>query len=175
MEYVTLANGKKVEWDEFSKWSYKKQHTSLFPSNKGKVFSDEVRKRMSEGILKHRRNGIFKAPHGGEHAMARRVQTPAGVFETLKAAGEHYGVNGRYIRNWIRDGKVGFDFLSPPLNRKSTAAKSSRNAKKVATPNGVFKSISACMDFYQLSRAEIMNRVKSSEFPEYYLLGTKEN
>ena len=175
MDYVTLANGKKVDWDEFSKWNAQKQHSNLSPPNKGKVFSEEVRKRMSVGITKHRRNGIFKAPQGGEHAMSRRVQTPAGVFETLKAAGEHYGVNGRYIRNWIRDGKIGFEFLTPPLNRKSTAAKSSHNSKKVVTPNGIFKSISACMKHHQLTRIEIMKKIKSSEFPEYYLLENNVN
>ena len=52
MEYVTLANGNKVDWDEFSTWSARKQNQNINPSNKGKKFSEESKMKIRQAKQK---------------------------------------------------------------------------------------------------------------------------
>ena len=78
MEYVTLANGKKVDWDEFSRWSDSKQVRNINPPNLGKDFGDEFRQKMSAIVIASCRNGTRKKTRntGSRNGFSRGVVTP---------------------------------------------------------------------------------------------------
>ena len=117
MDYVTLANGKIVDWDEFSQWSGNKQKMSIIPPNKGRKFSEEFKEKIRQARKNEILNGTRIIIKGGESKCARSVSTPNGMFETIKEAGIFYKVRGSTIRDWIKNGKVGFVFSSPPIVR----------------------------------------------------------
>ena len=114
MEYVTLANGKKVDWDEFSTWSAIKQTRNLNPSNKGTKYSEESKMKIRQARQNELLNGTGQFFKGGKNPNARKVSTPNGVFETIKEAGIFYNVSRSKISEWIKKGKEGFLFASPP-------------------------------------------------------------
>ena len=112
---VTLANGKKVSWEEFMLWSERKQKTNLIPMsaekrNKiraasinrwskeeyrakllvkqvGRVYSDESKLKMSK--------------LGGTGIM-----TPKGKFPSIRAASRAFNVSDTAIRNWLWKSKT---------------------------------------------------------------------
>ena len=119
MEYVTLSNGKKVDWDEFSTWSAYKQIRNINPSNKGTKYSEESKMKIRQARQNELLNGAGQFFKGGRNPNARKVSTPNGVFETLKEAGIFYKVGGAKVREWIKKGKEGFSFSSPPIVRNA--------------------------------------------------------
>ena len=113
MEYVTLANGKKVEWDEFSTWSNSKQLRSIRPPNAGKIGAKGVGKKISETRRLNAANGHqHRILRDGDHVSSKSILTPAGEFSSLKKAAEHYSVGGQTLRSWIKKGVVGFAYLN---------------------------------------------------------------
>ena len=160
---VKLANGKTVSLDEFLTWSSIKQYANLNPSNLGRKFSPEMGNKIRESMRKYKEAGfIYNTVRGSEHYLARAVKTPIGVFDTLISAARALGVLGCTLRNWINQGKAGYEFLTPPKPRKPQRVKggasNTRNgsARKIVTPAGEFPSIKAAAEFYSVSRS-IMN------------------
>lgn len=52
-----------------------------------------------------------KQQGGGAAFKAKPVRTPAGDFESMAAATRYYAVDGGRIREWIKKGKEGFNYL----------------------------------------------------------------
>ena len=173
MEYVTLANGKKVEWDEFCQWSAVKQHQSLNPSNKGRKFSAEFKENVRQSIKNQILNGTRKIIKGGVHRNARKVSTPNGVFETLKEAGIFYKVRGSTIRAWIKNGKEGFAFSSPPPVRSAPIKKgglsgsSNGSARAVITPHGRFGTVKEAISFLGITAEMLYSKIMNSSNGEF--------
>ena len=173
MEYVTLANGKKVDWDEFSKWSAVKQNNCINPANKGRKFNDEFKENARKSIKNQIFNGTRKIIKGGEHRNARKVSTPNGVFDSIKEAGLFYNVRGSTIRDWIKKGKSGFVFSSPPLVRCSPTKKgglsgsSNGSARAVITPSGRFGTVKEAISFLGVTAGMLNYKIKSSSNGEY--------
>ena len=173
MEYVTLANGKKVEWDEFCQWSAVKQHQSLKPPNKGRQFSEEFKEKIRQARKNEILNGTRKIIKGGEHSNARRVSTPNGVFETLKEAAISYKVTTLTIRKWIKSGKEGFVFNSPPRVRSLPSKKdnlsgsSNGSARAVITPSGRFGTLKEAALFLGIGTKRLTNIIKKSSNGDY--------
>lgn len=160
---VTLANGKTVSLDEFLTWSSFKQYSNLSPSNLGRKFSPEMGNKIRERKRRDKEAGvIYNTARGSDHVHARAVKTPIGVFETLGKAANALGVMGYTLRNWLNNGKEGYEHLTPPKPRKPQRVKggasNKRNgsARKIVTPAGEFSSIKAAAEFYSVSRG-IMN------------------
>ena len=147
LDEVTLANGNVVSWEEFSKWSEQKQKLSLIPPNKGRVFGPEFGKKISDTKRKAKEDGvIYNIAKGENHVHSRKVLTPKGIFVSIKEAANAYGVRGAAIRDWIQSGKEGFEFLTPPTERKAPTKKGGASGSKngseraVITPDGRFET-----------------------------------
>ena len=52
-----------------------------------------------------------KQQGGGAAFKPKAVRTPAGDFESIAAATRYYAVDGGRIREWIKKGKEGFEFI----------------------------------------------------------------
>ena len=169
MDYVTLANGEKVEWDEFSKWSSLKQRFNVDPPNKGKIFKESIRKKMSESMCNAKRSGDVKILTGGEHPGSRKVLTPEGEFCSIKEAANHYNTTGKTIRAWIDSGKAGFKYLSPkPIKKSPNLANGNQfKSKAVLTPEGRFKSMKECSDALGISLHTLRVRIANPIYDEY--------
>jgi hypothetical protein len=173
MEYVTLANGKKVDWDEFSKWSVIKQTQNINPSCKGKKCSEETKIKIRQARKNDLLNGTAQFLMGGENCNARKVSTPNGVFETIKEAGIFYKVGGSKIKDWIKKGKEGFLFLSPPISRNAPKNKGGLSgsshcyARAVITPSGRFGTLKEAAYFLGISAAKLRNIILTSSNGEY--------
>jgi hypothetical protein len=173
MDYVTLANGKIVDWDEFSQWSGNKQKMSIIPPNKGRKFSEEFKEKIRQARKNEMLNGTRVIIKGGESKCARSVSSPHGVFETIKETGIFYKVRGSTVRDWIKNGKEGFVFSSPPMVRKVPTNKGGRSgssngsARSVITPSGRFSTIKEASSFLGISRGMLSYLIKKSSNGEY--------
>jgi hypothetical protein len=173
MEYVTLANGKKIEWDEFSKWSGHKQKVSINPPNKGRKFGEEFKEKIRQARKNEMLNGTRIVIKGGDHKHARSVITPHGVFETIKEAGMFYKVRGSTLREWIKKGKEGFQFSAPPIERKAPSKKGGRagssngSARAVMTPNGRFSTLREAAENFGVSTGKLSALIKKSSNGEF--------
>ena len=173
MEYVTLANGNKVDWDEFSSWSACKQNQSINPSYKGKKCSEELKMKNREARQNELLNGTAQFCKGGQHPYARKVSTPNGVFETLKEAGIFYKVSGSKVREWIKKGNDGFLFSSPPIVRNEPKKKGGlsgsnhSSARAVITPSGRFGTAKEAAFFLGISVDKLRKIIKQSSNGEY--------
>ena len=173
MEYVTLANGKKVDWDEFSKWSAHKQTMTIIPPNKGRKFNEEFKEKIRQARKNEMLNGTRKIIKGGEHPHSRIVSTPNGVFETIKEAGIFYKVRGSTIRGWIKNGKEGFAFSSPPPVRSVPTKKgglsgsNNGSARAVITPYGRFGTVKEAASFLEITAGMLSHLIKRSSNGEF--------
>jgi hypothetical protein len=116
---------------------------------------------------------------GRESGRSRQVQTPAGVFNKLKDAAEHYGVAPESIKNYISGQNVK-EWFKPQLEAKGVTfdglkplgfswlgdAKNELGAKRVKTPDGIFDDIKLAAKFYNVGPNTIRYRIKSQ--PEKY-------
>ena len=173
MEYVTLSNGKKVDWDEFSTWSAIKQNFCINPPNKGRKFNEEFKEKIRQARKNEMLNGTRKIIKGGEHPHSRIVSTPNGVFETIKEAGIFYKVRGSTIMNWIKNGKEGFAFSSPPPVRSAPIKKgglsgsSNGSARAVITPRGRFDTVKEATSFLGITAGMLSYKIKNSSNGEF--------
>jgi hypothetical protein len=173
MEYVTLSNGKKVDWDEFSTWSAIKQNFCINPPNKGRKFNEEFKEKIRQARKNEMLNGTRKIIKGGEHPHSRIVSTPNGVFETIKEAGIFYKVRGSTIMNWIKNGKEGFAFSSPPPVRSAPIKKgglsgsSNGSARAVITPHGRFGTVKEAISFLGITAEMFYSKIMNSSNGEF--------
>ena len=168
MEVVTLINGKVVSWDEFSKWSSRRQKMSLNFHLVDKEARQEIAKKSWATRRESLANGAVHKEHKGEsHFQSRRVLTPRGEFCSLTEAGRVYGVRYATIKNWIDNGKNGFAFLSPKREtiradeERAISGREKRSARAVLTPGGRFETITAAAAHYDVSRNVLLNWLNS--------------
>lgn len=173
MSKVNLANGTQVDWDEFSKWSSRKQIMSISPPNKGKKFGEEFKKKLSLSKKQGFNEGRYNIKSGGEHAHARKVMTPDGEFSTIKEAGEFYSVRGSTIRDWIKRGKSGFEFITAQSQRKPQSKKGglsgekNKSSRAVITPGGTFPTLKAAAQHLGITVGALAFKVKNCLSGEY--------
>jgi len=170
---VKLLNGSEVTWEEFSKWSIKKQNYNLSHPKKGTRVSEKGREKMRESwkrLISERGEHAFS---GSKQIFGRKVMTPKGQCETITEASFLYGVRGNTIKEWIKTGKEGFLFLTPPRKRKKasrqlgTIGDDNKSSKAVITPVGRFPSIVAAAKYYKVDRSAInrwIKKLRSNEF-----------
>lgn len=170
MEYVTLSNGKKVDWDEFSRWSDSKQVRNINPPNLGKDFGDEFRQKMSAIVIASYRNGTRKKTRntGSRNGFSRGVVTPLGKFESIKESALAHGVLSSTMRSWILKNKEGYHYLDLDKARVTTLRKPSRSASKaVITPFGKFDSMVDAAKFEGVRAQTLREWVKNSNRSDY--------
>ena len=200
MEYVILANGKKVEWDEFSKWSKIKQQHNLIPKNTRGVitphgkFSSIAKASNFYGVkggtirdwIKNKKNGFayvgslgistnskntYRAS-GANNKRSRAVITPFGRFDTVKDASAFLKIHSNTLRNRIRDCSSGeYRFES---DRSPSNVQGHPRYCRVMTPNGVFLSISSAAKSYGYSVNKMKSLIyKNNQTEFYWVLGSK--
>ncbi len=175
LDLVRLANGTEVTWDEFSKWTSHKQILSLNPPNKNRKWDESFGRKISESKRIAKENGvIYKLSKGEDHVFSRRVKTPKGECVSIKEAASLYGVRGDTLRNWIKSGKDGFEFITPPSIRKEPHKKGGRSggengsARSVITPQGKFESLKAASLHFCVSTGVMSNWIKNVKSKEFF-------
>ena len=166
---VTLRNGSKVSWEEFSTWNGSRQTMAL----KGKRLPEEFGKKRSQIMNRGYAQGTIDKTR-----WQRRVMTPLGEFASIKLASEAYGVRGQTIHWWIeRSRKPGFHFLDPMLTKTARnlnipSQSGMKSARPVMTPDGEFPTMRAAAEHYGVIRESIRNWLKRK--PESFYLLNKE-
>ena len=173
MNYVKLANGKLISWEDFSTWSAIKQHMSILPPNKGRKFDDEFRRKLSQTKKRRYADGTIKAVSGGDHANARKISTPDGEFGSIKEVGVFYSVRGSTIRDWLKKGKEGFSYIGPPTVRKPQSVKGgvtgreNKSSREVITPLGKFPTIKQAAAELGISTGSLTYKLRYCKSGEY--------
>ena len=127
---VKLANGKEVSWDEFSKWSERKQYMNIVNPNLGKKHSDDVRRKMSEIKKEKIANGELTFKKGDDHPMSHPVSTPKGLFGSRQSAAQAYGVSLKRFSGWIKNPRFkGFKFVDDSFKDSLPEQKSAKVLK----------------------------------------------
>ena len=166
---VTLANGRQVDWDEFSNWSSHKQRTNLKSPADYKDWSsleyyislaNSQRKSIESGKKLSAKNS------GKNNGQARAVITPCGEFPSVRAAAQHYGVDISTLGNWIKNMKKDLFKYKYPLTEAQTRAISGI-PKAVLTPAGLFPTIQAVANHYGVGRQVIQTWIRSKRFGDF--------
>lgn len=181
MDYVTLANGKKVDWDEFSRWSNSKQLQSIRPSNAGKIGVKGVGSKISETRRSNAANGHqHRILRDGNHGSSKSVLTPLGEFTSLKKAAEHYSVGGQTLRSWIKKGVVGFAYLNSlehntekNIRRKGAFGKYNASSQTVVTPDFIFESKRQAQICLGISRNALDKLIQNSHESGFHVMKIK--
>jgi hypothetical protein len=166
-----------------SQESLEKQSQAL----KGKVKPLAGNKKISEYRLgkKPKAESIEKMRAkllGKETGRSRKVKTPAGVFNKLKEAAEHYQVSTGTIKNFIA-GKTVKEWFKPQLVQQGIKfkglkplgfswvgdVKSELGPKKVHTPDGTFNNVTSAAEFYKISGTAVRYRIKTQPDKYYYI------
>lgn len=169
---VTLANGSQVPWDEFSNWSVYKQRNNLVNPGSFKSLNNiEYYQKIGAAQRKSIADGKKKLGNnaGCRNGQAKAVITPRGEFPSIKAAAAAFGVDKSTLGHWIRITKSG-QFYFANINSSNSHICSGR-PKKVKSPDGIFDSIQAAADHYQVGRQCITSWIKSKAMGDFsYIL-----
>ena len=162
---VQLVNGAEVSWEEFSSWSKNRQSANLVP------LSYEVKKARHEVLIINNSARNYEVNTNFSSSTARGVKTPIGICKSVAEAGLLNGVCANTVINWIKKGKEGFSYTSPPILRKTPAhAKKSvrrESIKAVLTPDGRFPNVKAVADYYGIHKNGIYERIRKDSYPEF--------
>lgn len=167
---VQLKNGAEVSWEEFTSWSESRQTANLVP------WSFESKKARQETLVKNNSARSDRVNTSFVSSTARGVKTPKGICKSVAEAGLLNGVTANTIINWIKRGKEGFSYTSPPLLRRPSinVKKPPKNAstrripaKAVLTPDGRFPNVLAAANHYGVCKNIIYRRIKKDSYPDF--------
>jgi hypothetical protein len=165
--YVTVANGTKVPFEEFEKWSQHKQsmHTD-HPIRQVKWGLNHADK-MSQIVKAQYQAGtrINNWNSGKRNGQSIAVMTPVGEFETLKSASAHYRVDVLKLKDWIASQPNRFYYVSPLSLEVSRKLRPGKRA--VATPAGIFPTINSAARHYGVSRRTINTWIRTMRKDEF--------
>lgn len=90
--------------------------------------------------------------------IPKAVQSPVGLFPTIQAAANHYGVGRQVIQTWIRSKRFGdFSYAEPSKTRTTSSA------RPVNTPDGRFISLRSAANHYSVQTGTICNWIKKGK------------
>jgi hypothetical protein len=165
--YVTIANGTKVPFEEFEKWSQHKQrmHTDhpIRHVNWGLNHADK----MSQIVKAQYQAGtrINNWNYGKRNGQSRAVMTPAGEFETLKKATAFYKVDIATIKSWIQGKPNDFYYINPLSEEEIRKLRPGKRA--VITPAGKFDSIASAARHYGVGVRTIKTWIRTMRKDEF--------
>lgn len=110
-------------------------------------------------------------PKGGKGPV-KSVTSPSGVvFESRKAAAQHYGVTEDTIRNWLKDPtKPWAKRASVQQDKKYDVTQHTDALKRpIHTPTGVFESVKAAAAAYGVVHGTVNYWLKTGRDGFYYL------
>ena len=171
---VKLANGKEVSWDEFSKWSERKQYMNIVNPNLGKKHSDDVRRKMSEIKKEKIANGELTFKKGDDHPMSHPVSTPKGLFGSRQSAAQAYGVSLKRFSGWIKNPRFkGFKFVDDSFKdslpeQKKREGSEVHNARAVVTPLGRFDTVKSACEALEITLGTFYERLRDERYKSLY-------
>lgn len=165
LDKVKLLNGTEVTWEEFSRWSVKKQRANLIKPNLPS--KEEMSRRIKEGRKKAgcdakprqksvvQVQGGFICPYGHfpNRAIAIKAATKLGLKNALRKFGElcktepqnYYYLNGRPKSNSTNKGRA------------------------IQTPYGTFPNVRTCATTLGVTTDRIYKRIKGSPKKYFYI------
>jgi len=136
-----------------------------FPSVRAAALSYGVNISTIGNWIKNTKKDLFKYKFVLTEVTARAISgipkaidTPEGLFPSIQAAADHYGVGRQVIQTWIRSKRFG-DFSYAD----STQHKTTSSARPVNTPDGYFISIRAAANHYDVQTGTIFNWIKKGK------------
>lgn len=165
--YVTVANGTKVPFEEFEKWSQHKQwmHTDhpIRKINWGLTHSD----RMSQIVKAQYQAGtrINSWNYGKRNAQSIAVMTPVGEFETLKGATTFYRIDFATLKEWIATKPNEFYYKNPLSAEEIRKLRPGKRA--VITPAGKFETINSAARHFSVSPRTMKTWIRTMRREEF--------
>jgi len=173
--YVTLANGTKVPFDEFEKWSDHRQRMYTIHPIRNVQWGVEHSEKMRKIVKGQYASGSRPKPGhlGTMNGQSLGVITPKGTFETLKAAAKAFKVEGSVIHSWVKDRPTEFRYLNPISDEERMRLCPGKRAVK--TPDGVFETINSAARYYGVGARTIKTWIRTMRKDEFsYAQLTKE-
>jgi len=165
--YVMIANGTKVPFEEFEKWSQHKQkmHTD-HPIRQVKWGLNHADK-MSQIVKAQYQAGsrINNWNYGKCNGQSMAVMTPAGEFETLKGASAFYGIDLATLKGWIENKPSEFYYKNPLSAEEIRKLRPGKRA--VITPAGKFETINSAARHYKISPRTMKTWIRTMRAEEF--------
>jgi hypothetical protein len=179
-DFVELANGKTVAWDEFAKWSKRKQTMNIINPTLGFIHTEKSRLKMSESKREKIANGELVFAKGDDHVLSNPILTPKGIFKSKRSAAEAYGVSAQRISAWINNpNKPEFKYVDDSFKKYLTVqvklkGKDNPNSRAVQTPLGEFPSVTSACKALGITIGIFYNRLKHNRNKsEYFYIDGK--
>jgi hypothetical protein len=173
--YVTVANGTKVPFEEFEKWSQHKQRMLTDHPIRQVKWGLNHSDKMSQIVKAHYASGtrINNWNYGKRNGQSRTVMTPAGEFETLKNAIAFYKVDLATLKAWIQTRPNDFYYINPLSEEEIRKLRPGKRA--VITPAGKFDSIASTARHYQVGVRTIKTWIRTMRKAEFKYVEVKES
>jgi hypothetical protein len=165
--YVTVANGTKVPFEEFERWSQHKQS----------MYTDHPIRKINWGLThSEKMSSIVRAQYqagtrcdnwnyGKRNGQSMAVMTPAGEFETLKGATTFYKIDLATLKEWIESKPNEFYYMNPLSAEQIRKLRPGKRA--VITPAGKFETINSAARHYGVSPRTIKTWIRSMRKTEF--------
>lgn len=167
MLYVTLANGTKVPFDEFEKWSDHRQRMFTTHPIRNIQWGVTHCEKMREIVKEQYASGSRPKPEllGSANGKAIGVITPKGVFDTIGSASKAFMVKGSIIHQWVKDRPGQFRYLNPTTDEQRKCFNPGN--RPVKTPAGKFESINSAARYYGVSQRTIKTWIRTMRKDEF--------
>jgi len=164
---VTLANGRQVSWDEFSRWGAHQQRMGLNPHAKNINWGISHSEKMRHIVKASYENGTRKSNwnFGAKNGQSKAITTPAGEFPSIKATIFHYKITSVQLKKWMNDNPSKF-FYSNTKN-SNDPKKSIHKKRPVNTPDGIFPSIKSAARHFNVGERTIKTWIRSLRPDEF--------
>ena len=165
--FVTIFNGTKVPFEEFEKWSPRKQlmnrdhpiHYVKWGLNHSDKMSHIVKAQYQAGTRINNWN------YGKRNGQSMAVITPAGEFETLKGATVFYRIDLATLKEWIESKPNEFYYMNPLSAEEIRKLRPGKRA--VITPDGKFETINGAARHYKISPRTMKTWIRTMRKEEF--------
>lgn len=164
---VTLANGTKVPFEEFEKWSHHKQRMYTDHPFRKIKWGLEHSKKMSSIVKAQYLSGERPKPghYGAANGQARSVITPLGHYPTFKAAAKAHSMTTESLRELIELRSAEYFFSDGLTEEERRRLRPGKRA--VITPAGKFESINSAARYYTVSPRTMKTWIRSMRKDEF--------
>lgn len=164
---VTLANGTKVPFEEFEKWSHHKQRMHTDHPIRQVKWGQRHSKKMSDIVKAQYAAGERPKPghYGAANGQARAVITPLGHYPTLKAAAKAHCMTTQLLRELIQLKSAEYRFSDGLTKEELRRLRPGKRA--VVTPAGKFESINSAARYYAVSPRTMKTWIRSMRKDEF--------
>lgn len=132
---------------------------------------------------------VSKTLSGRTHNRTRGINTPVKNFNKIGDAASYFDVSPVSIKNWcnnkgttmtnkkvikkLTDKGIKFNENNYPIGFEWAEGRENLGAKKVQTPDGIFKSTKEASKHYKISENGLRTRCNNDKWPDFYFLDEK--